>query len=94
MGLSIEDLLELPQRELDRWQRYWAEEPWGAYRDNLHAAMIVQYGLAPHLGPKAKPVRLDDFMFQHPEDRRERNRLEAARTFSTMARQGRAKGES
>ena len=28
--------------DYDLLQRYWREEPWGAYRDNVHAAIIAR----------------------------------------------------
>jgi hypothetical protein len=28
--------------DYDLLQRYWKEEPWGAYRDNVHAAIIAR----------------------------------------------------
>jgi phosphoenolpyruvate synthase/pyruvate phosphate dikinase len=28
--------------DYDLLQRYWEEEPWGAYRDNIHAAIIAR----------------------------------------------------
>jgi hypothetical protein len=24
------------------WQKYWEEEPWGPWRDNLHTAMVAR----------------------------------------------------
>jgi hypothetical protein len=28
--------------DYDLLLRYWAEEPWGSYRDNVHAAIIAR----------------------------------------------------
>ena len=47
---------------------YWEEEPWGAYRDNLHAAMIISQLLRPSIKDGAAPP-LKNFMLMHPEDR-------------------------
>ena len=58
----------LSLNELNRWQRYWVEESWGAHRDNLHAALIVTELLKPHLGEGAKALLVEDYMFKHPED--------------------------
>jgi hypothetical protein len=33
---------ELPASEAELLQRYWLEEPWGPWRDNLHAAIIAR----------------------------------------------------
>lgn len=76
MGLTIGKLLELPQREIARWQRYWNEEPWGPYRDNMHAAMIVSELLKPHLKEGAN-VSIKHYMLEHSDDikRREREKF-------------------
>lgn len=33
---------DLPAPDYDLLVRYYAEEPWGAWRDNMHAAMIAR----------------------------------------------------
>ena len=71
LGLTLGELDALPARELERWALYWSEEPWGAYRDNLHAAMIVSELLKPHLQKDAK-LSITDFMFEHEDDRKAR----------------------
>jgi hypothetical protein len=58
----------MPAREYLRWQRYWAEESWGPYRDNLHAAMIVSELLKPHLREGAK-ISMLDYMLKPSEER-------------------------
>lgn len=58
----------LPANEFDRWRRYWHEEPWGAYRDNLHAAiMCIQY-LRTHVKKGTKLPSLEEFMLRLPDD--------------------------
>jgi hypothetical protein len=42
---------------------YWSEEPWGPYRDNLHAALIVSELLRPHLKEGAT-LNTDSFMLR------------------------------
>jgi hypothetical protein len=67
----------LSHHELVRWRLYWSEEPWGAYRDNMHAAMIVSELLKPHYKQGATPLPMHRFMFEHQEDRKR----QAAATF-------------
>ncbi len=55
--------------ELRRWRLYWEEEPWGAYRDNLHAAMIISQLLRPNVKDGVAPP-LKNFLLMHPEDRK------------------------
>jgi hypothetical protein len=81
LGCSIGDLLELPARELDRWRLYWAEEPWGPYRDNMHAAMIVTELLKPHLKRGSPSPSIRDYLFEHPDDATNRRRAAAYRQF-------------
>lgn len=33
---------ELGASDVDLLRRYWMEEPWGPWRDNLHAALIAR----------------------------------------------------
>lgn len=54
-------------RELERWARYWNEEPWGAYRDNLHAGLIISELLRPHL-PEGANVKIEGFLLRPKED--------------------------
>ena len=47
----------------DRWQRYWIEEPWGPWRDNLHAAIISRAVQEPHMRRGAQ-IDMDRFMIR------------------------------
>lgn len=66
--LDVEAMLKsLPQRVYSGWERYWLTEPWGPWRDNLHAALLareVRRGT-----PGAKVPKLDVFMYSAPIDR-------------------------
>lgn len=61
--------MSLTQREYLDWQLYWEAEPWGPYRDNLHAALIAREVQRPNLRKGVKP-KMDDFMIVNPEKRR------------------------
>lgn len=58
----------MTQRAYLGWQRYWEEEPWGPYRDNLHAALIAKEVRRPQLR-KGATTKLDDFMISNPRAR-------------------------
>lgn len=58
MGVADYDLL----------QRYWAEEPWGAYRDNVHAAIIAR---EIRRGTVKGAHAIKDFLLQTAEKRAE-----------------------
>lgn len=55
----------MTQRAYLGWQRYWEDEPWGPYRDNLHAALIAKEVRRPQLR-KGATTKLDDFMISNP----------------------------
>lgn len=57
----------MPARDYEMLQRFWMHEPWGAYRDNVHAAIIAAEIRRPNLKKGAR-VKLDDFMLRHPAD--------------------------
>jgi hypothetical protein len=84
LGRSIGELDELPVRELERWSLYWIEEPWGPYRDNVHAALIVTELLRPHLKEGAT-LNMADFMLRHKEDRDAIARAKLVAYLSAMA---------
>lgn len=70
LGRTVSEMKDsLTQREYFNWQKYWVEEPWGPYRDNLHAAVIAREVRRPNLRRGAKND-LDDFMVVDPQRRR------------------------
>lgn len=71
-------LATISDRELRRWRTYWEEEPWGAYRDNFHTALIISQLLRPSTKDGKAPA-VKEFMLMHPEDRK----AEGAQDFIT-----------
>jgi hypothetical protein len=71
------------------WARYWNEEPWGAYRDNLHAAMLCIQFLRPHVKKGTKLPPLDQFMLKPSAAVKESNAL----AFLAAMRAGAAAGK-
>ncbi len=53
----------MPASEFDRWAQYWAAEPWGPFRDNMHAAMLAVQVLKPHV-KDPKKLNPADFMYR------------------------------
>lgn len=70
LGLPPSAVDDLPAADLSLLERYWAEEPWGPWRDNLHAAIIAREVRRPYLRKGAKNP-LDDFMVMQPGRRAE-----------------------
>lgn len=62
----------MPARELDDWAEYYASEPWGAYRDNLHAGIIasVVANSAPTRKRGAKALKPGDFVLRTVAEKR------------------------
>jgi hypothetical protein len=58
----------LTQREYLGWRKYWAAEPWGPWRDNLHAAMIARELRRPQAKRGAR-VTIEEFMVRDPAER-------------------------
>jgi hypothetical protein len=77
-------------RELERWARYWYEEPWGPHRDNLHAALIVTELLRPQVQEGAN-LNIDNFMLKPKEDRDAAARAHLVASLSAMAAAGERK---
>ncbi len=76
----------MSQRSYLGWQKYWELEPWGSFRDNLHAAIIAREVRKAFASPKAV-VTLDDFMVENPAVRQEqieKKRAQAASQFIGM----------
>lgn len=70
MGKTIAELeTTLGASELDDWYSYWSEEPWGAWRDNVHAGLIAAACLSPYQKPGHR-VTHEDFMLKSADKRR------------------------
>jgi hypothetical protein len=65
----LDEIDELPGREFEAWSRYWNEEPWGPYRDNMHAAMLAVQFIRPHLKEGTKVPPIAEFMFRIPDEK-------------------------
>jgi len=85
LGRSLAELDDLPTRELARWAQYWNEEPWGAVRDNMHAAIIIMELLKPHLPEGAPTMKIDQFMLRSQVERDEIAKGRLVATLSAMA---------
>lgn len=57
------ELGSLPATDFHLMARYWAEEPWGPYRDNLHAGLIAS-AVINASGRAKKEARPEQFLFQ------------------------------
>jgi hypothetical protein len=68
LGKTIAELeTSLGAAELDDWFSYWSEEPWGSWRDNMHAGLIAAACLGPWI--KGQKVTFQDFMLKSREQK-------------------------
>lgn len=63
LGLSPTEVGEMPARDFELLTRFYQQEPWGPWRDNMHAAIIAAEVRRPNLR-KGATVKLDDFMLR------------------------------
>jgi len=76
-------------RELQDWQTFYAAEPFGAIRDNLHAGLIasIMVNLLREKGSAA--VTPADFLFVTAEQRRNASLSDGLAAFKRLAKQAR-----
>lgn len=82
LGRTIQEIDEgMSSAEFAQWMMYYQLEPFGAHRDNLHAAIIASLFANAHRG-KGKPAfSVDDFMLK---DRSEQKKAETAKTLLAL----------
>jgi hypothetical protein len=70
---------------------YWMEEPWGAWRDNMHAGIVASAVLMPHQEER-KRSKPEDFMLVDRDTLKRRSLAQlAADLEQTTARKPKAK---
>lgn len=55
----------MPLRVYHGWQQYYFFEPWGTWRDNMHAALIAREIRRVHV---KNPPKLEDYLLVRPEE--------------------------
>lgn len=83
-------MAELEQRlssaEYSEWIEYWNIEPWGAWRDNLHAAQIASLIFNTNRGKDQAPVKPADFMYQDKQTTEETKKKDFVFALRSLAR--------
>jgi len=72
--------------ELAEWMVYYAAEPFGTFRDNVHAGLIAATLANIHRKKGTKPLTFNDFMLQDPSHARRRSTREALTWFKSVAK--------
>jgi hypothetical protein len=82
VGILPSEVAELGASDYDLLRRYWYEEPWGAYRDNLHTAIVArEIRRTAYKGDH----KLADFLLQRPERREAEQRSGVFNMFRALA---------
>lgn len=68
MGMAPSVVEQMAATDFDLLARYWAHEPWGPWRDNMHAAIIAREIRRPHLKDPRKPTPLSEFILRDPDE--------------------------
>lgn len=76
----------MPARELDDWAAYWRIEPWGAWRDNLHAGLIASVIANAHRKPSTRALTYQDFMVTDRESHRKRQTEQSLAWMRSVAK--------
>jgi Protein of unknown function (DUF4035) len=81
----------MPASLFKEWQEYEKLEPFGAWRDNFHAAMMCALIANANRDPKRPPVKIGDFFYVDPETEKESN--DERMLESLRSRKGRKRGK-
>lgn len=84
----------MPARELDDWAEYYAAEPWGAYRDNLHAGIIASVLVNGRPGRKQKTLGPGDFVLRSASDKRRGDTAKALARLRAIGKRKNVDGPS
>jgi len=63
LGMTVEDLsIKMSSSEMSEWAAYYRIEPFGDVRNDVHAAMICQSVISPHMEKGKKPPSIEELM--------------------------------
>lgn len=89
LGCSVREVERMSASEFDEWARYYAAEPFGAARDNLHAgiiASVVANAARAMAGSKSEPLQPSDFLLQTQGERQKRSLAAGVSKLRAMAK--------
>ena len=95
LGCSVREVEQMAASEFDEWARYYAAEPFGAVRDNLHAgiiaAVVANAARALSGSKKADQLQASDFLLLAPGERKKRSLAAGVAKLRSMAKPKKAK---
>lgn len=62
MGKTLSEIEQMPERELQEYELFYQEQPFGLWREDYRTAQISHLLAMINRDPKAKPPELSDFM--------------------------------
>lgn len=71
----------MTQRSYLGWRRYWDEEPWGPWRDNMHTAILAREIRRTRVRSNVR-IELEQFLMRAPKSRKKEAEV---RVFSGLA---------
>ena len=72
--------------ELSEWMKFWSVEPWGPYRDNIHAGLIAATIANVYRKKNTPALTYEDFMLLDKEDHKKRETLKTLNWMKSVAR--------
>lgn len=89
-GLLPSQVSEIGASDYDLLTRYWKAEPWGPWRDNMHAAVIAREIRRPWINDQSKNL-LSDFLLIDPDQRQQQSAAGFIQLFKTIAKKRKRK---
>jgi hypothetical protein len=68
MGIPPSAVGQMAATDVDLLARLWDHEPWGPWRDNMHAALICREIRRPYTNDPSKQIPLSVFMLRDPDE--------------------------
>lgn len=62
MGKTLSEIEQMPERELQEYELFYQEQPFGLWREDYRTAQISHLLAMINRDPKTKPPELSDFM--------------------------------
>lgn len=75
--------------EYQEWKLYYASEPFGAWRDNLHAGIIASVVANAFRKASARALTPQDFILMTSEERRQTSLARGLSALRALAKRGR-----
>lgn len=87
LGMTVAELEQrMGSSELQEWMLFWRAEPWGPYRDNIHAGLIASILANIHRKKSAPAVTYQEFMLVDPVDHKNKKTRETLAWMKAVAR--------